>query len=106
MIQNLFSDVPTGATDELVDVLAKSDHVRIERIVSNGQSSPERFWYDQAETEWVIVLKGEAELLFEGESAPQRLKQGDHVVIPPHKKHRVHWTDNDQPTVWLAVHYG
>ena len=105
LVQNLFSDVPSGLSEELVDVLAANDYVRIERIVSNGQSSVEGFWYDQAETEWVIVLSGEAKLLFEGESAPRHLKPGDHVTIPPHRKHCVQWTAAKQPTVWLAVFF-
>ncbi len=24
----------------------------------------------------------------------------------PHRRHRVEWTTPDEPTVWLAVHYG
>ena len=34
------------------------------------------------------------------------MKPGDFVNIPAHKKHRVEWTTPDEPTVWLAVHYG
>ena len=55
---NLFSDIPDCLTEELVTILAENQHVRIERIVSNGHSSPNGFWYDQEEFEWVIVLKG------------------------------------------------
>ncbi|MEZ6092481.1 MAG: cupin domain-containing protein [Pirellulaceae bacterium] len=54
--------------------------------------------------EWVVVLKGEAKLLFEdGESV--QMMPGDHVLIPAHRKHRVQWTTPDEPTVWLAVFY-
>ncbi|MEZ6091453.1 MAG: cupin domain-containing protein [Pirellulaceae bacterium] len=67
-------------------------------------ASPEGFWYDQEENEWVVVLKGEAALLFEdGESV--QMMPGDHVLIPAHRKHRVQWTTPDEPTVWLAVFY-
>lgn len=104
-MQNLFADVPSGLTEEFVDVIAENDHVRIERIVSNGQSSRDGFWYDQAQTEWVIVLKGEAKLRIKGDETPLHLKTGDHLKIPPHQKHRVEWTDPDQPTVWLAVFF-
>ena len=34
------------------------------------------------------------------------MKPGDFVNIPAHKKHRVEWTTPDEPTIWLAVHYG
>lgn len=105
VMQNLFVNVPTDLTEELVEVLEQNEHVRIERIVSNGQSSPAGFWYDQAEIEWVIVLKGEASLRIEREVDPRHLKAGDHLKIPPHQRHRVEWTTPDQPTVWLAVFF-
>ena len=63
---NLFSALPAGSPEELVETLAECKHARIERIVSTGHASPDGFWYDQEESEWVVVLKGEAKLLFEG----------------------------------------
>ena len=39
--------------------------MRIERIVSTGQSSPPGFWYDQADDEFVVLLSGSARLRFE-----------------------------------------
>ena len=41
--------------------------------------------------------------MIEGEYAPRVLAPGDYVEIPPHVRHRVEWTDADEPTVWLAV---
>jgi cupin 2 domain-containing protein len=76
----------------------------VERIVSTGQGSPPGFWYDQDWTEWVILLAGAARLLIEGEGAPRTLQPGDFVEIPSHVRHRVEWTLEDAPTVWLAVH--
>ena len=104
--QNLLSPLPSNLPKELVETLAEDKHVRIERIVSTGHASPEGFWYDQEEAEWVVVLKGEAKLLFEGETQPVHLKPGDHVTIPAHRRHRVEWTTPNEPTVWLAVFYG
>ena len=102
---NLFDDIPTNLPEELVEVLAVSEHIRIERIVSTGHASPDGFWYDQEEAEWIVVLKGEAELLFEGDVEPVQLKPGGFVNIPAHRKHWVKWTTPDEPTVWLAVFY-
>lgn len=101
----LLADLPTDRTQEHITRIAGSENVRIERIVSHGQSSPEGLWYDQEWAEWVIVLSGSAGLLFEGEAAPRTLQAGDHVDIPAHCRHRVAWTAADEPTVWLAVHY-
>ena len=102
---NLFDNLPESLPEELIETLVSNPQVRIERIVSTGHTSPEGFWYDQAESEWVIVLQGEAKLRFEGETQPRHLKPGDHVHIPAHQKHRVDWTSPKEPTVWLAVFF-
>lgn len=102
---NLFNNIPPDPPDELVETLAAGEHIRIERIVSAGQASPDGFWYDQDESEWLIVLKGQARLLIEGDDEPVHLRPGDYLNIPAHKKHRVEWTSADEPTVWLAVFY-
>jgi cupin 2 domain-containing protein len=103
---NLFADVPAASTGEedFSEIFARPG-LKIERIISQGQASPPEFWYDQAWNEWVIVLKGSAKLLFEGELAMRVLRAGDYVFIPARKRHRVAWTDPQQPTVWLAVHF-
>jgi cupin 2 domain-containing protein len=102
---NLFAGVPRMAVEEQFTELVGAPGVRIERIVSTGQASPPGFWYDQDWAEWVIVLAGSAGLLIDGETEPRRLGPGDHVHLPAHTRHRVAWTDNAQPTVWLAVHH-
>lgn len=104
-MKNLFNNLPESLPDELVEVLAQNASVRIERIVSTGHSSPADFWYDQSEHEWVVILKGEARLLFEGEAEPQIMQAGDFFNIPAGKRHRVEWTSPNPPTVWLAVFY-
>lgn len=77
--------------------------MKIQRIVSKGYSSPPDFWYDQAEDKWVIVLRGDATLEFEGGELA-RMKEGDHVTIPRHVRHRVQQTSTE--TIWLAVYVG
>jgi cupin 2 domain-containing protein len=102
-LQNIFKNIPPEFSGERTDVISESEHVRIERIVSRGHASPEDFWYDQAEKEYVLLLQGMAALKFEDEKEPVVMKPGDHVVIPAHVKHRVEWTDPEQDTIWLAV---
>lgn len=103
-VDNFYADLPTSLPDELVNVVTENSHVRIERIVSTGQSSPAGFWYDQDEHEWVILLKGEAKLHFEDGRCVQ-MTAGDHILIPAHQKHRVEWSTPHETTVWLAVFY-
>ena len=82
----------------------KAANLRIECIVSTGQSSPDGFWFDQDHNEWVIMLRGTARLRFEPDEVIE-LRPGSYVNIPAHKRHRVEWTDPTAPTVWLALHY-
>lgn len=103
-MRNLFSALPAALASELTDTLAAAPHVRIERIVSHGHASPPDFWYDQAEHEFVLLLRGAARLRFDDELLD--LRPGDYVNIPAHRRHRVEWTTPDEPTVWLAVFYG
>lgn len=102
--QNIFTGIPQNLDQELFEFLAGNDKVVIEKIISKGQKSPESDWYDQEKNEWVIVLKGKAVLSFE-EETPVHLNEGDFINIPAHKKHKVSWTDPDNETIWLAVHY-
>jgi cupin 2 domain-containing protein len=96
---------PAVLPDSLVQVLLSGPGLRIERIVPLGHASPEGFWYDQEDGEWVLLQKGAARLSFEGEE-PIELLSGSFVNIPARSRHRVEWTDPGEPTVWLAVHYG
>jgi cupin 2 domain-containing protein len=101
---NLFATIPEELRDELFTSLAQGKNTNIKRIVSRGHSSPDRGWYDQADNEWVLVLKGEARLLFENH-ADVHLGLGDYINIPAHTRHKVAWTTPASETVWLAVHY-
>ena len=106
MLDNLFADLPASAGQEQFTELLSRPGLRIEKIVSTGQASPAGFWYDQPQAEWVVLLRGQARLRFEDEMHARALVPGDFVDIAPHRRHRVEWTAADQPTVWLAVHYG
>ncbi|MCV6637242.1 cupin domain-containing protein [Candidatus Albibeggiatoa sp. nov. NOAA] len=103
MLSNLFDNIPNDLQEEQFIDLIKNEQVRIERIVSTGHTSPEGFWYDQAEHEFVIVLEGHA--IVEFEDHEMELKRGDFLNIEAHQKHRVKYTDTDNTTVWLAVFY-
>ena len=102
---NIFANLPQRLPEEETIVLAEWPGAVVERIVSTGQASPAGFWYDQDFAEWVIVLTGAAGLQIEGEEGPRRLGPGDCLELPPKVRHRVEWTDTNQPTVWLAVHW-
>ncbi|RLA20050.1 MAG: phosphoribosylaminoimidazole carboxylase [Gammaproteobacteria bacterium] len=100
---NLFNNIPDASIEEKVEQLMCNEAVRIERIVSKGQISPEGFWYDQEEEEFVLLLKGGAKLQFEGEEQERLLSEGDCLVIPAHCRHRVSWTSSETEAIWLAI---
>lgn len=100
----LLRPLPRTLAAEQVDRLNPPGVARVERIVSTGHASPPGFWYDQPEAEWVAVLQGAARIAFD-DGTELSLGPGDHIFIPPHRRHRVAWTSPDEPTVWLAVFY-
>jgi cupin 2 domain-containing protein len=77
--------------------------VRVERIVSSGQSTEADAWLVGARDEWVALLHGEAELRYE-DGSRLLLGAGDHVLIPGGERHRVERTSIDPPAIWIAVH--
>ena len=103
-IGNLFDSIPQHLSEEVFSELVRGDKIKIERIASKGHSSPASGWYDQAENEWVAVLKGAAKIVFENGNEVH-LIAGSHLTIPAHTKHKVTWTTPDTETIWLAVHY-
>jgi len=104
-VENLFSNIRKKFPEEIFETLLEKNNVKLERIISSGQSTPAGKWFEQEKDEWVVLLKGKAGLRFENETEVIELTPGDHLVIPAHKKHRVEWTDEKQNTVWLALHY-
>lgn len=100
---NFFDKVTIDKENEIFLEIFKNDNIKIEKIVSNGQSSPENFWYEQKESEFVMILEGNAILEFEDKDV--ELKKGESVNIPAFVKHRVKYTSKKEPTIWLAVFY-
>jgi cupin 2 domain-containing protein len=102
-MHNLLSALPAALPNELTETLVRAKHARIERIVTQGHASPDGFWYDQEESEFVLLVQGAARLRFEDEFV--ELQPGDWMNIPAHRKHRVEWTTPEEKTVWLAIFY-
>jgi cupin 2 domain-containing protein len=100
---NIFEDIKMSNQEEFLEIIQK-ENVKIERIVSTGQTSAKDFWYDQVQNEFVLLIEGEAIIEFE-EDKKVHLKKGDYLNIPANKKHRVDFTSLDEPTIWLAVFY-
>lgn len=102
----LSDGLPSGRQDEeFFEALAERPGLRIERIVSTGQTTPDGQWYDQIRDEFVLLVSGAARLRVDGEDEDRALGAGDWLVLPAHCRHRVTWTQAEPPTIWLSVHY-
>ena len=101
---NILADLPIALPEELFETLLRGSSFRVERIVSRGHHSPDGFWYDQPQHEWVLLLAGAARLTCDGEESID-LRPGMVLNIPARRRHRVEWTDPETDTVWLAIHY-
>ena len=99
---SIFARVPEFLPEERFERLGGNNQVLIERIISDGHASPPDFWYDQEQTEWVMLLAGAASMRLESHD-PVTLHPGDWLEIPAHCRHRVEWTA--PKTIWLAVHF-
>jgi cupin 2 domain-containing protein len=65
-VTNIFGNIPENLPEELIEIIAESREVRIERIVSKGHSSPPGYWYYQTENEFILLIEGKAGLVFDG----------------------------------------
>ena len=96
-IANLFK-VEAPSSGEHFEALAHYGATTIERIVSSDEPSTEL--YDQEQDEWVVLLRGDAELEIDGKA--HKLSAGDFVSLPAHTPHRV--ISTTAGALWLAVH--
>jgi len=123
---NLLDVQEANPAKEIITVLWEDAHIRVEKIISFGQVTPENHVYCQKEAEWVSVLKGrgilyfpdtdretilEAEwvsvlkgrgiLYFPDTDRETILEAGDHMMILPGVRHSVIYTS--KPCIWLCV---
>jgi cupin 2 domain-containing protein len=103
-VKNIRDNIPAKLSEEYFEDIITGNDFKLERIISEGHSSPEDFWYDQDKNEFVFLVSGSAELVYD-DGQKFSLKEGDYLVIPAHQKHRVEKTDSRQKTYWLALHY-
>lgn len=101
--QNLLGNIPTSIPNEIFETIISKPNIKIERIISKGHKSEPDFWYDQDQSEWIMILLGEARLEFEDKTI--HLKPGNYLNIAAHQRHRIDWTTPEEETIWLAVFY-
>lgn len=101
MPENLF-DPGDVMPEEYRSILVQTPEVRIERIVSWGNTTAPNFWYDQEENEWITLLEGEG--VIRGDDGEDvRLTRGKPFMIPAHWRHQV--VKSSSPAIWLCVFF-
>jgi cupin 2 domain-containing protein len=105
-IMNNIFDIPTykNNTEEIVDLIEKNRIIKIERIISFGQKTPDNVWLCEKNEEWVILLKGKSLIIFEN-GLKYSLHKGDYISINANTKHRVEYTSKKPPCIWLTIHF-
>ena len=95
---NIYNYTQPKEGEEVIETLLDKEDITINRIISNKVVDGE--WYDQDEDEWLVLVSGEATLVFEDKEVA--LLKGDTFYIPQHRKHCVKKTSED--ALWLTVH--
>ncbi|MDD2622259.1 MAG: cupin domain-containing protein [Bacteroidales bacterium] len=103
-IRNLLQleDVDFTSNEEVFDEILTHKNFYIERIISYGQCSDD--WYDQDLNEWLVLLDGCATISYEDGNSVE-LQKGDNLLIPAHQKHKVSYTTQNPPCIWLTIFY-
>lgn len=100
---NLLAGALPPEGEERSEMLHSGSGWRLERIHSCLARSPEGFWYEQPEHEWVCLLQGSALLQFADEPSARQLSRGDSLYLAPRRRHRLEASDAEPGTVWLAL---
>jgi len=97
-IGNLFTDAASPQKGERFDTIISHRNLVIERIISSSGITPQE--YIQPQDEWVLLVRGEADLRVDGKLVT--LKAGDYLFLRAGVPHRVERTT--EAAMWLAVH--
>lgn len=100
-MNNIFENIELAGEEEQFDLLQKGLHYRIERIVTSGHSSPEGFYYEQENDEWIFLVQGE--VILEMEEKYVQMKTGDHLFIPKNCRHRIEKSSVEPVCIWVCI---
>lgn len=96
IVRNIWDLPNLPMPEELVNNLFTQGNIRVERIISTGQTSD---WLKQQEAEWVVLLAGAAIIEYQ-DGRLLELQAGDWVYLAPQVVHRVAYTSSEPACVW------
>lgn len=116
---NIFDLKDLSEKEEVVRILAEGKNVKIEKIISTGQTTD---WQKSEQNEFVILVQGEAEIeYFEDKNFEKngniiknqrntnnkklQLAKGDTILINRGEKHRVSYTSKNPCCIWICIFF-
>ena len=110
--------------EEIIKILFKNENVKIEKIISTGQTTD---WQESNKNEFVILVQGNAEIEYydnricenknfkTNENIMKNLKntndmklqlgKGDIILIKKGERHRVSYTSKNPCCVWICIFF-
>lgn len=104
IVKNYYSGFTPDPVLENYSKLLSGKNFQLEKITSSGYKTPDDKWLIEDTNEFVMLLKGKAELLIE-DGQKIKLTEGDYFVIPKNTKHKVIRTSRKPLCYWLTIHY-
>lgn len=95
-LYNVFKNIKFSEEREIEEKIYEDENLKIIRTMSLNQVTG---FYDQEELEIVFLLRGKAQIEYEG-GRRLDLREGDSLVIEPHEVHRVSWQEE---AVWFCI---
>ena len=116
---NIFDLKDLSEKEEIVEILAGNENVKIEKIISTGQTTD---WQESEQNEFVILIQGEAEIEYFGNKNLKKneniienqrntnnkklqLEKGDTILINRGEKHRVSYTNKNPCCIWICIFF-
>ena len=116
---NIFDLKDLSEKEEVVKILTENENVRIEKIISTGQTTD---WQESDKNEFVILIQGEAEIeYFENKNFEKneniienqrntnnkklQLTKGDTILINKGERHRVSYTSKNPCCIWICIFF-
>ncbi len=121
---NIFDLKDLSVNEEIIKILFKNENVKIEKIISTGQTTD---WQESNKNEFVILVQGNAEIEYydnricedknfkTNENIMKNLKntndmklqlgKGDIILIKKGERHRVSYTSKNPCCVWICIFF-
>ena len=121
---NIFDLKDLSVNEEIIKILFKNENVKIEKIISTGQTTD---WQESNKNEFVILVQGNAEIEYydnricenknfkTNENIIKNLKntndmklqlgKGDIILIKKGERHRVSYTSKNPCCVWICIFF-